>query len=86
MRLVSASNSGTLPNTGARCLAFRVSQRRLRCGLLAITLGYVTHFDLGFPFKEIRCEAVIIELIVIDYFGKKPRRNNPLAELLVTIP
>jgi hypothetical protein len=44
----------------------------------AIAIGYVAHYDLGFPFEEIRSGAVLIAvvmatLIAIDFFGKKLR-------------
>jgi hypothetical protein len=43
---------------------------------VAITMGYVAHYDLGFSPQEIRGTAVAIAvimaaLIAIDFFGKK---------------
>ena len=42
----------------------------------AIAIGYVAHYQLGFPLQEIRGSAVLIAvalatLIAIDFFGKK---------------
>lgn len=43
---------------------------------VAITIGYVARYDLGFSLQEIRGTAVVIAVIIaaliaIDFFGKK---------------
>jgi len=45
-------------------------------GYVAIVVGYVACFDLGFSLPEIRSTAVVVAvvlavLIAIDFFGKK---------------
>ena len=45
-------------------------------GYVAIVVGYVARFDLGFSLPEIRSAAVVVAvvlaaLIAIDFFGKK---------------